>query len=208
MSFTLEALPYALDALEPQISKETLEFHYGKHHQTYVDNLNKLVKGTETEKFSLEEIILKTYQNPQQAGIYNNAAQVWNHTFYWKSMKKNGGGVIPQGDFKKQIEKDFGSVEKFTEKLKEAASTQFGSGWAWIVWNKGNGNGKIEVVKTSNAENPMNVGLTPLLTIDVWEHAYYIDYRNKRVAYIDVFVEKLINWNFAEENFKKAKTSK
>jgi Fe-Mn family superoxide dismutase len=202
--FNLPNLPYSQDALEPFVSSKTISFHYEKHHQGYVNNLNNLIKGTEFEKMSLENIILSTYQNFDKIGIYNNAAQVWNHTFYWNSMKKNGGGEIPKL-LKEQIQKDFGSVEIFMEKLKNAASSQFGSGWAWVAWNKGTESGKLEIIKTGNAENPMNFGLTPLLTIDVWEHAYYLDYQNKRVEYIDMFLNKLVNWNFLEENLKNIK---
>lgn len=191
MTFKLPELPYALDALEPHISQETLEYHYGKHHKAYVDKLNALVPGTEYEGKSLEEIIMKS-----DGGIFNNAAQVWNHTFYWHCMSAQGGGD-PYNALAAAIDETFGSLEKFKEEFTNAALTQFGSGWAWLVKNKDN---KLEIVQTSNAGNPMTEGKTPLLTCDVWEHAYYIDTRNDRPKYVSNFWN-LINWDFAVKNF-------
>ncbi|RYG87148.1 superoxide dismutase [bacterium] len=194
MAFTLPPLPYEKTALAPHISAETLEFHHGKHHNAYVTNLNKLLEGKPEADKSLEEII-KT----SEGGVFNNAAQVWNHTFYWHSMKPNGGGA-PQGDLAAAITRDFGSFEKFKEEFAAAATTQFGSGWAWLVLDKG----KLAVTKTGNADLPMKHGQTALLTIDVWEHAYYIDYRNLRPKYIETFMNHLVNWDFVAENLKKA----
>ena len=193
MSFSLPELPYEMNALEPHISKETLEFHYGKHHQTYVTNLNNLVPGSEFEGQSLEEII----QNAN-GGIFNNAAQVWNHTFYWHSLSPNGGNE-PSGDLLNAINDAFGSFEEFKNQFSTLAATTFGSGWAWLVKDKNN---TLSLVSTSNAATPLTEGLTPLLTCDVWEHAYYIDYRNARPKYIEAFWN-LVNWDFAAENFAK-----
>jgi Fe-Mn family superoxide dismutase len=193
MAFTLPPLPYDKSALAPHISAETLEFHYGKHHKTYVDTLNKLTEGKPEAEKSLEEII-KSSEGP----LFNNAAQVWNHTFYWSSMKPNGGGQ-PTGDLLAAINRDFGSVEKFAEQFTQAGATQFGSGWAWLVLE----NGKLAVTKTPNADLPMKHGQKALLTMDVWEHAYYIDYRNARPKYMETFLKSLINWDFALENLKK-----
>jgi Fe-Mn family superoxide dismutase len=190
MAFELPPLPYAMDALAPHISQETLEYHYGKHHQTYVNNLNKLVEGTDDEKKSLEEIIAKA-----DGGLFNNAAQVWNHTFYWNCMSPNGGGA-PSGKVADQINSAFGSYDSFKEKFAEAATTQFGSGWAWLVDN----GGTLEVTKTANADNPLKHSGKALLTIDVWEHAYYIDFRNARPNYIGTFIDHLINWDFVNKN--------
>ncbi len=201
MPFTLPDLPYGKDALEPHISANTLDFHHGKHHNTYVVNLNKLVEGTELADASLEEIIIKTAGDASKAGIFNNAAQVWNHTFYWHSMKASGGGK-PSGELAAKIDADFGSYDKFVEEFKTAGATQFGSGWAWLVLGK---DGKLAVKKTPNAENPMSEGDTPLLTMDVWEHAYYLDFQNRRPDYIGTFLESLVNWDFAAENFEAAK---
>jgi len=181
----LPELPYPRDALAPLISKETLDYHYGKHHAAYVANLNKLVPGTEFENMSLEEIIKKA----KPGAIFNNAAQVWNHTFYWNCMAPQAGGE-PSGELAEAIQKDFGSFAKFQQAFTRTASTLFGSGWAWLVRNPG---GKLAVVPTSNAGNPLTGGKTPLLTCDVWEHAYYIDYRNRRPDYIEAFW-KLVNW--------------
>lgn len=192
MTFTLPKLPYAMDALAPHISKETLEYHYGKHHQTYVNKLNDLVKGTDFENLSLEEIIQQA-----KGSIFNNAAQIWNHTFYWHSMKPNGGGE-PVGELATLINSTFGSVAKFKETFTQAAITQFGSGWAWLVANK---NRELSVVSTSNADTPLTESKIPLLTCDVWEHAYYIDTRNDRPKYVNNFWE-LVNWEFASENLK------
>jgi Fe-Mn family superoxide dismutase len=195
MAFTLPPLPYEKNALAPHLSAETLEYHYGKHHQAYVTNLNKLIEGKPEEKKTLEEIILGS-----EGGIFNNAAQVWNHTFYWQSMKPQGGGR-PTGDLLAAIERDFGSFEKFTEEFSNAAATQFGSGWAWLVWD----GGKLQVTKTGNADLPLKHGQKALLTLDVWEHAYYIDYRNARPKYIETFLGHLVNWDFALANLKKAR---
>lgn len=201
MAVTLPPLPYARTALAPHVSEQTLDFHYGKHHQAYVDNLNKMIDGTALDKASLEEIILEAAGKSDKQGVFNNAAQVWNHTFYWSSMKPNGGGA-PSGDIAKAIDADLGGYEAFKEAFSQAGATQFGSGWAWLVVNKA---GKIEVRKTPNAELPLTEkGVTPLLTMDVWEHAYYLDYQNKRPAYITTFLDKLVNWDFANENLARA----
>ena len=189
MSFELPALPYAMDALEPYISAKTMEFHYGKHHKAYVDNLNNLIKDTLYASMDLDDIIRSTVGKPEAAGIFNNAAQAWNHAFFWKSMRKNGGGE-PGAELKAKIERDFGSVEKFKEEFKAAAVSQFGSGWAWLIED----NGMLRVVKTSNADTPVAHGFTPILTIDVWEHAYYLDYQNPRAVYVDAYLNHLINW--------------
>ncbi|HAU1182825.1 TPA: superoxide dismutase [Fe] [Legionella pneumophila] len=192
MTFTLPQLPYALDALAPHVSKETLEYHYGKHHNTYVTNLNKLIPGTEFESMTLEEIIMKA-----KGGIFNNAAQVWNHTFYWHSMSPNGGGE-PKGMLAEAINKSFGSFAAFKEQFSQTAATTFGSGWAWLVQDQ---SGALKIISTSNAGTPMTEGLNALLTCDVWEHAYYIDYRNRRPDYIEAFWS-LVNWDFASSNLK------
>ncbi|HDP0036293.1 TPA: superoxide dismutase [Fe] [Legionella pneumophila] len=192
MTFTLPQLPYALDALAPHVSKETLEYHYGKHHNTYVTNLNKLIPGTEFESMTLEEIIMKA-----KGGIFNNAAQVWNHTFYWHSMSPNGGGE-PKGRLAEAINKSFGSFAAFKEQFSQTAVTTFGSGWAWLVQDQ---SGALKIISTSNAGTPMTEGLNTLLTCDVWEHAYYIDYRNRRPDYIEAFWS-LVNWDFASSNLK------
>ncbi len=189
MSVELPALPYAMDALEPVISKETLEFHYGKHHQAYVTKLNDAIKGTDLENVDLEDIV-KT----SEGGIFNNAAQVWNHTFYWNCMAPNAGGE-PTGKIAEAINESFGSFEAFKEQFSQAAATLFGSGWAWLVKNK---EGKLEITQEVNAGNPMTSGLKPLLTCDVWEHAYYVDYRNARPTYIESFW-KLVNWEFVNQ---------
>src|ERR1035437_4505565 len=186
MEHQLPALPYAKNALEPVISAETIEYHYGKHHQTYVTNLNNLTKGTEFENASLEEIIVKS-----TGGIFNNAAQVWNHTFYWNGFKPNGGGA-PTGELAAAIDKAFGSFDEFKKQFSQKAITTFGSGWAWLVRNK---DGSLSLESTSNAATPMTNGQTALLTIDVWEHAYYIDYRNARAKYVEEFWN-IVNWDF------------
>ena len=191
--FTLKPLPYAENALEPHISAHTFSFHYQKHHKAYVDNLNKLIEATEHKDQSLEDIIKNTAGDAGKAGIFNNAAQVFNHSFYWHSMNPKGGGT-PSGKLAEKINEDFTSFEKFLEEFKTAAATQFGSGWAWLVLDQG----KLKIEKTSNADTPLAHGKKPILTIDVWEHAYYLDYQNKRPAYIDTFFEKLANWEFAE----------
>jgi superoxide dismutase, Fe-Mn family len=191
------ALPYAESALEPVISVKSIGFHYGKHHKAYVDNLNKLIAGTEFEGLPLEEIIKKTAGKKEQTGIFNNAAQAWNHTFFWKSLASNGGGK-PSGELMNKIEDSFDSFDNFLKELTEAAKTQFGSGWAWLVQD---GN-KLKVMKTPNAETPLTMGVEPLLTIDVWEHAYYLDYQNKRPDYVTAVLDKLINWEFVASNLK------
>jgi Fe-Mn family superoxide dismutase len=193
MAFTLPALPYAKDALAPHISAETLEYHHGKHHNAYVTNLNKLTEGKPEASKSLEDIIMSS-----DGGVFNNAAQVWNHTFYWHCMKPGGGGQ-PTGDLLAAINRDFGSFDKFKEEFSNAAATQFGSGWAWLALDKG----KLAITKTGNADLPMKHGQKALLTIDVWEHAYYIDYRNLRPKYIETFLAHLVNWDFVTENLKK-----
>ena len=191
MAFTLPDLPFGKSDLSPYISENTLNFHYGKHHSAYVANLNKLVEGTELDGDSLESIIAKTANDAAKGGIFNNAAQVWNHTFYWQSMKPGGGGA-PSGGIAEKIDADFGGYEKFAEQFKNAGLTQFGSGWAWLVLNKD----KLEIIKTSNADTPLAHAMKPLLTVDVWEHAYYLDYQNRRADYLDTFLAKLINWEF------------
>jgi len=191
MTHTLPALPYDMDALAPHISKETLEFHYGKHHQTYVTNLNNLIAGTEFEAASLEDIVKKS-----SGGIFNNAAQVWNHTFYWNSLSPQGGGE-PTGALADAINAKWGSVDAFKEAFNKSAAGNFGSGWTWLVKKA---DGSVDIVNTSNAATPLTAGDTPLLTCDVWEHAYYIDFRNARPKYLETFW-KIANWKFAETNF-------
>ena len=191
MEHKLPVLPYALDALEPHLSKETLEYHYGKHHQTYITNLNNQIKGTEFEELSLEEIVKKS-----SGGIFNNAAQVWNHTFYWNSMKPNGGGA-PTGALADAINAKWGSFDAFKEAFSKCAVTTFGSGWAWLVKTP---SGELDLVSTSNAATPLTTDNKALLTCDVWEHAYYIDYRNARPKYVESFWN-LVNWDFVAANF-------
>lgn len=195
MTITLPGLPYEKDALEPHINSRTLDFHHGKHHNAYVTNLNNLIEGTDLASETIEDIINKTVNDDVKAGIFNNAAQVWNHTFYWKSMKPNGGG-LPTGNIANKIDADFGGYANFIEQLKNAGLTQFGSGWAWLVMK----NGKLEMMKTSNADTPIAHGVKPLLTVDVWEHAYYLDYQNKRGDYLDAFIKNLINWDSVNSN--------
>ena len=190
MAFELPPLPYAMDALAPHISEETLEYHYGKHHQAYVNNLNKAIEGTDDESKSLEDIIMGA-----DGGLFNNAAQVWNHSFYWASMSPDGGGS-PSGEVADALSSAFGSVDDFKAQFKEAAATQFGSGWAWLV-DDGSG---LKVMKTANADLPMKHSAKALLTIDVWEHAYYIDFRNARPNYIDTYLDSLVNWDFIAAN--------
>ena len=190
MAHTLPPLPYAMDALAPHISKETLEFHYGKHHQTYVTNLNNLIPGTEFESASLEDIVKKS-----SGGVFNNAAQVWNHTFYWNSLSPNGGGE-PSGKLAEAITKKWGSVAAFKEAFNKSAAGNFGSGWTWLVKKA---DGSLDIVNTSNAATPLTTADVPLLTCDVWEHAYYIDYRNARPKYLETFWN-LVNWEFAAKN--------
>ena len=198
MAIELPPLPYADTALEPHITKQTLDLHHGKHHQAYVTNLNKLIAGTDLEGKDLEDIIITT----DNQGIFNNAAQVYNHTFYWNCMKPNGGGKpTAGGELAKHIDSDLGGFDKFVEDMKNAAMTQFGSGWAWLVYDEN----KLKIEKTPNAENPIKKGQTPLLTIDVWEHAYYVDFQNRRPDYLNTFFESLVNWEFVEKNFAEAK---
>jgi Fe-Mn family superoxide dismutase len=192
MVHELPALPYAMDALAPHISKETFEYHYGKHHQAYVTNLNNLIKGTEFENASLEEIIKKS-----SGGVFNNSAQVWNHTFFWHSLKPGGGGVA-SGPLAAAIDKKWGSFDAFKEAFTKSAVGNFGSGWTWLVKK---GDGSVDLVNTSNAGTPITGPDTPLLTLDVWEHAYYIDYRNARPKFVETFLNHLANWEFAAKNF-------
>jgi len=197
--FSLPPLPYADNALAPVISANTLSFHYGKHHKAYVDNLNKLVAGTEYEAAPLEKIITETAGKADKAGVFNNAAQIWNHTFYWSSLRGNGGGQ-PTGKMAQMIESDLGGYESFKKELAATTVSQFGSGWGWLVVE----GGKLKIAKTGNAEVPFTKGQKPLLTIDVWEHAYYLDYQNRRPDYVNAVIEKLLNWDFAAENLAKA----
>ncbi|CCI31332.1 superoxide dismutase [Microcystis aeruginosa NIES-1211] len=199
MAYTLPALPYDYTALEPCITKSTLEFHHDKHHAAYVNNYNGLVKDTELDALSLEEVIVKVAGDASKAGVFNNAAQSWNHSFYWNCMKPGGGGA-PTGALAAKINADFGSFEKFVEAFKTAGATQFGSGWAWLVLDKGT----LKVTKTGNADNPLTAGQVPLLTMDVWEHAYYLDYQNRRPDYISDFLTKLVNWDFVAANLAAA----
>jgi Fe-Mn family superoxide dismutase len=196
--FALPPLPYADTALAPVISANTLGFHYGKHHKTYVDNLNKLVPGSDLEGASLVDIVNATAGKADKAAFFNNAAQVWNHTFYWHCLKPAGGGK-PAGDLAAKIDAAFGSLDTFKKDFANAAVTQFGSGWAWLVADAG----ALKIVKTGNAEVPFTKGQKPLLTIDVWEHAYYLDYQNRRADYVNALIDKLLNWDFAAENLAK-----
>ncbi len=191
MSFELPSLPYANDALAPYMSAETLDFHHGKHHQTYVTNLNNLLKDNELEGSSLEDIVVKSSKDTSMAGIFNNAGQHWNHILFWQCMKPNGGGSIPS-ELEARLNSDFGSVDQFKEAFIQAGTTQFGSGWAWLAID----NGKLVVTKSANASNPLVDGMKPILGCDVWEHSYYIDYRNKRPDYLKAFLDSLVNWEF------------
>ena len=195
MAIILPELPYAKDALAPYVSANTLEFHYGKHHKAYVDNLNKLIAGTDLEGKALDEIILIAAKDPAKAGIFNNSAQVWNHSFYWNCLKPKGGGA-PTGAIAAKINAAFGSYDKFVEELKNAGTTQFGSGWAWLVQD----GDALKITKTPNADNPLAHGQKALLTIDVWEHAYYLDYQNRRPDYLATVIQNLINWDFVNAN--------
>lgn len=199
MAYELPPLPYDYTALEPHISKRTLEFHHDKHHAAYVNNYNAAVKGTELDSKPIEAVIKAVASDKSKAGIFNNGAQAWNHTFYWHSMKPGGGGA-PSGALAKKIDADFGSYAKFVEEFKQAGATQFGSGWAWLVVE----GGKLKVTKTPNAETPIAQNQMPLLTMDVWEHAYYLDYQNRRPDYIATFLDKLVNWDFANANLSGA----
>ena len=191
----LTPLPYAENALEPVITAKTISFHYGKHHKGYVDNLNKLISGTDYSELSLEEIIKRTAGKSERMAIFNNAAQTWNHSFYWNSLSPKGGGEPPAA-LKQKIEASFGSVDACKKELASASVSQFGSGWAWLILE----NGLLKVVKTANADDPLTTGMKPLLTIDVWEHAYYLDYQNRRADYVNAVLDKLINWEFALQN--------
>ena len=197
MSFTLPDLPYAKDALAPHMSAQTFDFHHGKHHQTYVTNLNNLIEGTDYAGKDLVEISKIAFEK-KEMGVFNNAAQVWNHTFFWNSMTPNY--AAPSGDLAAAIDKSFGSLADLKTKFTGAGAMRFGSGWAWLVKN----GDKLEVRKTLNAENPITDGVTPLLTMDVWEHAYYLDYQNRRPDYIGDFLDKLVNWDFANQNLANA----
>ena len=203
MAITLPPLPFDKSALEPHISAKTFEFHHGKHHQAYVTKTNELIAGTPHEGKPLEDIIVGSWKEKNQA-LFNNSAQVWNHTFFWNCLKPAGGGK-PTGELAAQIEKDFGSYEKFAEEFKNAGVTQFGSGWAWLV---ADASGKLSVTKTPNAELPLVTGNTAILTCDVWEHAYYLDYQNRRPDFLTTFLEKLVNWEFAGSNYDALKTKK
>jgi Fe-Mn family superoxide dismutase len=200
MTFELPPLPYAEDALEPAYSARTIGFHYGKHHRAYVDNLNKLVAGTHLETKSLEEVIGTAAGDPGKVGVFNNAAQVWNHTFFWNGMKPGGGGA-PGGAVGAAIDAAFGSYEKFIEDFKAAAIGRFGSGWAWLV-SEG---GALKITSTPNAEMPVPPARTALLTVDVWEHAYYLDYQNRRPDWVQAYFDKLVNWEFVAGNLAAAK---
>jgi superoxide dismutase, Fe-Mn family len=197
MAFELPPLPFAKDALAPHMSAKTLEFHHDKHHAAYVKTLNDLIKDSPLEKKSLDELIVETAKDQSKATIFNNAAQVWNHTFFWNCLKKDGGGK-PSGDIAKKIDGDLGGYDKFAEEFKKAAATQFGSGWAWLVLD----GGKLKVIKTANAINPLSEGQVALLTIDVWEHAYYLDYQNQRPNFVATFLEHLVNWDYAARNLE------
>ncbi len=200
MTFELAPLPFAADALEPaHMSAHTFSFHHDKHHAAYVTNLNKMIEGTEMASKSLEEIVKESAKDPSKAGIFNNAGQVWNHNFFWNSLAPGGGGT-PTGALADKINADFGSFDKFKEEFKTAATTQFGSGWAWLVVD----NGTLKVTKTANADTPVAHGQTPLLTLDVWEHAYYLDFQNRRPDYITNFLDNLANWDFAAANLAAA----
>ena len=193
MNFTLPKLDYSNDALAPIMSEETLDLHHGKHHQTYITNLINFIKDTDMDKMSLEEIILKSFQDKSKIGIFNNASQHWNHNLFWKCMKPNGGGQMPS-KLEKRLVTDFGSVDNFKKEFKQAGITQFGSGWCWLSID----NGKLVISKTANAANPLVDKMKPILGCDVWEHSYYIDYRNRRPEYLDKFIDKLVNWEFVE----------
>jgi Fe-Mn family superoxide dismutase len=197
MAFELPALPFAEDALEPYYSARTLSFHHGKHHKAYVDNLNKLITGTDLESKPLEEIILLAAGDAAKAGMFNNAAQVWNHTFFWHCMKPGGGGK-PSGELAARIDAAFGGYDKFVEQFKAAAVGRFGSGWGWLVLE----GGELKIVSTPNAETPLAKGQKALLTVDVWEHAYYLDYQNRRPDFVQAFLDHLVNWDFVAENLK------
>jgi Fe-Mn family superoxide dismutase len=200
--FILPDLPYHKDALAPYLTAEAFDYHHGKHHQAYVTNLNKLLEENHhLHNTDLETLIAKSYKNDD--ALFNNAAQIWNHSFFWHSMKKNGGGEAV-GNLLEKIKHDFGSYQEFAEQFKQITVSQFGSGWGWLVYNPMKA--KLEILKTSNAHTPITEGLYPIIACDVWEHAYYIDYRNKRVDYVSIFLEHLVNWDFAEMNFNRARS--
>jgi len=203
MTFTLPELPFAKDALEPHMSSKTLEFHHGKHHNAYVTKLNGLIEATEFEGLALEEIIKKSANDDSKTGIFNNAAQVWNHTFFWHSLSPNGGGN-PTGELADRINSDFESLDQFKKDFVNAGVGQFGSGWAWLVEEAG----QLRIVKTPNAETPITKGQKPLLTVDVWEHAYYLDFQNRRPDFIETFLDNLINWDFAAQNLSSGESFK
>lgn len=199
MAFELPPLPYAANALEPYMSANTFSFHHAKHHNAYVTNLNNLIKDTPMSQMSLEEIILESAKDPAKGGVFNNAAQVWNHTFFWHCMKPQGGGA-PTGAIAEKIDEAFGSYAAFVEQFKAAAVGQFGSGWAWLVVE----NGALKITKTPNADLPMAHGQTALLTVDVWEHAYYLDYQNRRPDFVQSFLDNLVNWDYVNQNLARA----
>lgn len=199
MAFELPALPYPMNALEPHTSAKTLDFHHGKHHQAYVTNLNNLVKDSPMASQSLEQLIKTSYKDDSKIGIFNNAAQVWNHTFFWNCMKPAGGGA-PTGNVAAAIDRDLGGLAKFKDDFKAAAVGQFGSGWAWLVVD----GGKLKITRTANAVNPLAEGQTALLTCDVWEHAYYLDFQNRRPDFVQAFLDHLVNWDFVAQNLAKA----
>lgn len=196
--FTLPLLPFDKNGLEPIISAQTLDFHYGKHHQTYVDNLNKFIAGSDLENETLENIIIKTSSDVEKVAIFNNATQVYNHSFFWQSLKPSNKKSEPSQDMFEMINKSFGSLDNFYSDFKAAAVSQFGSGWAWLVME----NGELKIIKTANADTPIAHGLKPLLTIDVWEHAYYLDYQNRRADFVEAILKNLLNFEFAESNLK------
>ena len=199
MAFELPALPWAADALEPHYSARTMSFHYGKHHNAYVTNLNKLIADTPLAEMTLEQIIKAVADDPAKVGVFNNAAQVWNHTFFWHSMKPGGGGR-PGGALAARLDEAFGDIDKFAEQFKATAAGRFGSGWGWLVLD----GGALKVMSTANADTPLAHGLTPLLTVDVWEHAYYLDYQNRRPDFIQAFLDHLVNWELVAENLARA----
>lgn len=194
--FTLTSLPFAATALEPHISEKTLSFHYGKHHQAYVDNLNKLISGTDLETARLEDIILKTVGSADKAAVFNNAAQIYNHDFFWQSLRPADATLEPDPEVLALINSSFGSLDSFFNEFKTVAMGQFGSGWAWLVKD----GSQLKIIKTANADNPLAHGLKPILTIDVWEHAYYLDYQNRRADFVDAVLRNLLNWEFAKSN--------
>lgn len=199
MAYELADLPYAYDALEPYISAKTLEFHHDKHHATYVKNYNQMAQDAGMADKSIEEVIKASYNDSSKSGLFNNGAQAWNHTFFWNSLKPGGGGA-PTGEVAEKINADFGSYDKFKEEFKKAATSQFGSGWAWLVLD----NGTLKVTNSPNAVNPLATGQTPLLTCDVWEHAYYLDYQNRRPDFVEAFLNNLVNWDLAAQQMAAA----